>query len=54
MYKLQRNILWAVRVKFGVLISFFMEGRNQVEGSNAVNVKRRMKNLKGWLVSNNS
>lgn len=30
-------------MKFGVLVSFFTKGKNQEEGSNAINVERRIK-----------
>lgn len=46
MYKL----LWAVKVKFDVLLSFFIKGESQEEGSKAINVVRKVKNLKGWEV----
>lgn len=36
------------RVKFLGLLPFFTKGKNQEEGSNAINVEGRMKNWKGW------
>lgn len=45
-YKLHRNTLRAVGVKSDVLVSFFIKGENQEEGSDAL--ERRMKKWKGW------
>lgn len=42
-------MLCAIRVKFDVLVSFFINGKNQEEGSSAISVKRRMNN-KSWQV----
>lgn len=48
-HKLYRNMLCAIMVKFDVLVSFFINGKNQEEGSSAISVKRRMNN-KSWQV----
>lgn len=42
-------MLCAITVKFDVLVSFFINGKNQEEGSSAISVKRRMNN-KSWQV----
>ena len=43
-------MLWAIRVKFDVVFSFLIKGKNQEEGSSAISVERRMNNLKNCQV----
>lgn len=50
------KLLWLVGVKFEVLVSFFINGENQEEGSNAINVERRGEEFEGLgsLISKNA